>query len=169
MSNLSLSQASLSPILALSKQPLHPSLIICFRLNVLATAISGWEMLAPPKWHLVKLLISCTAALWNWYLALGGTHVLTFTYTHTYTYTQSFHLRNNDRANVYSSLFFYYTTQFTLWLTFTLGHHESSTVSGSTVKPCPVLPHAHRVDILGARPGLLDGCTSLCSGLTSVL
>lgn len=106
--SLSFSGFPAGPILALSKQPLHPSLIICFRLEVLATAISGWEMLAPLKWRLVKLLISCMAALWSWYLALRGTHVFTFIYTYKHTHTQSYHLGNDEGVDVtYFSPYFF--------------------------------------------------------------
>lgn len=38
--------------------------------------------------HLVKFLISCTAALWNWYLALEGTRILAL-HTHTHTHIHS--------------------------------------------------------------------------------
>lgn len=132
--SLSFSDIPAGPIFALSKQPLHPSLIICFRLEVLATAISGWEMLAPLKWRLVKLLISCMAALWSWYLALRGTHVFTFIYTYKHTHTQSYHLGNDEGVDVtsFSPYFFlfifghvllahdviYYT------FGFAMGHHE---------------------------------------------
>lgn len=120
------------PILALSKQPSHPSLIICFRLRVLATAISGWEMLAPLKWHLVKLLISCMTALWSWYLALRGTHVFTFTYIHKHTYTWSYHLGNGEGVNVtfFPCFFLFIFGPVLLYCIvyyiggFTLGHHE---------------------------------------------
>lgn len=108
------------PILALSKQPLHPSLIICFRLEVWATAISGWEMLAPLKWRLVKLLISCMAALWSWYLALRGTHVFTFIYIYKDTYTQSYHLGNDEGVNV--TYFFPYFFLFIFGRVFLLHH-----------------------------------------------